>query len=92
MGQFILDHFPLLFEFPHHSIIAFHEFLGKSLLILNSLFLDHEVFITICQLIDVFAYCIQFDGRAGRRFGVAKEFLCKILFNICFNGLEFRFI
>ena len=40
----ILDHFPLIFEFTHHSIRAFHELLGKLLLIFNSSLLYHEVF------------------------------------------------
>ena len=62
-GSIVSDHFPLIFEFTHHSIRGFHEFLGKPSLIFNSSFLDHEVFDAyMCQLIDAFAYRVQFDG------------------------------
>ena len=43
-GSIVSYHFPLIFEFTHHSIRGFHEFLGKSSLIFNSSFLNHEVF------------------------------------------------
>ena len=63
-GSIVSDHFPLIFEFTHHSIRGFHEFLGNPPLIFNSSFLDHEVFDAyMCQLIDAFAYRVQFDGN-----------------------------
>ena len=62
-GSIISYNFPLIFEFTHHSIRAFHEFFGKPPLIFKPSFFYHEVFHAyMCQLSDAFAYHVQLDA------------------------------
>ena len=72
-GSIISNNLPLIFEFTHHSIRAFHEFRGNPSLIFSSSFLDHEVFHAyMCQLINAFVNHVQFDGYEAWKVFVAN--------------------